>query len=158
MQACAASASADPRSQMPVARSTLLLQKLPEQQLSVLDPRWQDDVLRYGQKIRLLAHPAAQVNRCAWLSHSTAQMQQEDYIQKIRPQHSTGGRCAWLSHSTAHSTAQESSTAAVYCPAHDLRAASPACMLKLQLSGQVRNGQERVSYGRTRSGKTRFTE
>lgn len=61
VQACAASASADPRNQMPVARSTLLLQKLPEQQLSVLDPRWQDDVLRYGQKIRLLAHPAAQV-------------------------------------------------------------------------------------------------
>jgi hypothetical protein len=44
-----------------VARSILQLDKLPAQQLSVLDVQWQDDVLRYGQKIRLLAHPAAQV-------------------------------------------------------------------------------------------------
>lgn len=72
VQACAASASADPRSQMPVARSTLLLQKLPEQQLSALDARWQDDVLRYGQKIRLLAHPAAQVG-VHGTAYSTAQ-------------------------------------------------------------------------------------
>ena len=61
VEACAASASADPRSQAPVARSTLLLDKVPQEQLSVLDPRWDDDVLRYGQKIRLLANPAAQV-------------------------------------------------------------------------------------------------
>jgi hypothetical protein len=61
---------------MPVARSTLLLEKLPEQQLSALDPRWQDDVLRYGQKIRLLAHPAAQVRVCLALLH---------------PRHSAGG-------------------------------------------------------------------
>lgn len=46
-----------------MARSTLVLDKLPEQQLSALDPRWGDDVLRYGQKIRLLTHPAAQVCR-----------------------------------------------------------------------------------------------
>jgi hypothetical protein len=62
IEACAASASADPRSQAPVARSTLQLDKLPAQQLSVLDMQWQDDVLRYGQRIRLLAHPAAQVS------------------------------------------------------------------------------------------------
>lgn len=61
VQACAASASPDPRSQAPVARSTYLLDKVPEQQLGALEPRWSDVVLRYGQKIRLLAHPAAQV-------------------------------------------------------------------------------------------------
>lgn len=62
VEACGASASADPRSQCPVARSTLLLERLPAGQLSALDPRWEgDDRLRYGQKIRLMAHPVAQV-------------------------------------------------------------------------------------------------
>lgn len=80
MDACAASASANPRVQNPVARSTLLLAKLPREQLGVLDscagPELEgDDVLRYGQKIQLLANPAAQQVRvtagkwrvCLWL-------------------------------------------------------------------------------------------
>lgn len=43
----------------------MLLSKVPPEQLSALDPRWDaddDDLLRYGQSIRLLAHPASQVN------------------------------------------------------------------------------------------------
>jgi len=48
-----------------VARSCYLLQKLPGAQLSPLDPHWEDDLLRYGQKIRLLAHPAVQVSPAA---------------------------------------------------------------------------------------------
>jgi hypothetical protein len=70
VEACAASASADPRSQAPVARSTLVLEKVQEQQLSALDPRWHGDVLRYGQKTRLLVHPAAQVHKTCVLASS----------------------------------------------------------------------------------------
>jgi hypothetical protein len=61
--ACAASASADPRSQQPVARSTLLLAKVPRAQLGALEPcrdSESGDVLRYGERIRLFANPMAQ--------------------------------------------------------------------------------------------------
>eukprot|EP00878_Enallax_costatus_P043536 GHUV01051552.1.p1 GENE.GHUV01051552.1~~GHUV01051552.1.p1 ORF type:complete len:182 (+),score=32.28 GHUV01051552.1:140-685(+) len=48
----------------PVARNTFLISKYIPNQPTPLEPQWEGDVLRYGQKIRLLANPMAQV----WLS------------------------------------------------------------------------------------------
>lgn len=62
-QSCAASGTAvivDP-----VARNTLLITKYIPNQPSPLEPQFEGDVLRYGQKIRLLANPMAQVSSAA---------------------------------------------------------------------------------------------
>eukprot|EP00879_Flechtneria_rotunda_P021613 GHRR01022780.1.p1 GENE.GHRR01022780.1~~GHRR01022780.1.p1 ORF type:complete len:394 (+),score=136.20 GHRR01022780.1:107-1288(+) len=55
---CAACASTELR--VPLARNTLLIAKYVPSQSTPLDPQWSDDVLHYGQKMRLLANPMAQ--------------------------------------------------------------------------------------------------
>lgn len=45
----------------PVARNTFLISKHVPNQPTPLEPQWEGDVLRYAQKIRLLANPMAQV-------------------------------------------------------------------------------------------------
>lgn len=62
-QSCAASGT----SQLiePVARNTLLITKYIPNQPSPLEPQWDGDVLRYGQKIRILANPMAQVSHAS---------------------------------------------------------------------------------------------
>eukprot|EP00877_Chromochloris_zofingiensis_P012902 jgi/Chrzof1/7866/Cz02g39110.t1 len=46
----------------PVARNTFLLHKYVPSKPSPLEPSYPDDILRYGQKFRLIANPMAQVN------------------------------------------------------------------------------------------------
>lgn len=71
LQACVASASRDPASQAPVARSTFRIALVPLEELGVLEPCWEgEDVLRFGQKLRLLVNPAAQVRTHIRLSAS----------------------------------------------------------------------------------------
>lgn len=45
-----------------MARNTFLLAKYIPTRPTPLEPQWGDDVLHYGQKIRLLANPMAQVS------------------------------------------------------------------------------------------------
>jgi len=45
-----------------VARNTFLITKYVPSRPTPLEQQWSDDVLRYGQKIRLLANPLAQVS------------------------------------------------------------------------------------------------
>lgn len=56
--ACAATAA--PEIRAPCARNTFLISKYRPPRMSALDTFYEDDVLRYGQKIRLLANPLAQ--------------------------------------------------------------------------------------------------
>uniref|UniRef100_A0A383WB84 Uncharacterized protein n=1 Tax=Tetradesmus obliquus TaxID=3088 RepID=A0A383WB84_TETOB len=56
--ACAASATQV--LQEPVARNTFLITKYIPSKPTPLEQQWADDVLRYGQRIRLLANPMAQ--------------------------------------------------------------------------------------------------
>lgn len=59
--ACAASATQ--ALQEPVARNTFLITKYIPSKPTPLEQQWADDVLRYGQRIRLLANPMAQVGQ-----------------------------------------------------------------------------------------------
>lgn len=58
-QSCLASAAPDVRA--PCARNTLILTKYvaPKSNASVLDPEYDDDVLHYGQKVRVVLYPSA---------------------------------------------------------------------------------------------------
>ena len=56
-EACAATAAIDVRS--PCARNTFVILKYKPSKSSALEPYYEDDALRYGQKIRLALNPAA---------------------------------------------------------------------------------------------------
>ncbi len=58
MNACSATAAADTKD--PSARTTLIITKYIPASVSAADKLYDDDVLHYGQKIRLLANPEAQ--------------------------------------------------------------------------------------------------
>lgn len=55
---CAATAA--PELRLPCARNTFLLAKYRPPRMAALETFYEDDVLRYGQKVRLVANPAAQ--------------------------------------------------------------------------------------------------
>ena len=56
-EACAATAAPEIRS--PCARNTFIVLKYRPNKASALEPYYEDDTLRYGQKIRLALNPAA---------------------------------------------------------------------------------------------------
>ena len=56
-EACVATAAVDIRS--PCARNTFVILKYKPSKMSALEPFYEDDALRYGQKIRLALNPAA---------------------------------------------------------------------------------------------------
>lgn len=58
-QSCTASGTAELVE--PIARNTVLITKYIPNRPSPLEHQWEGDVLRYGQKIRILANPMAQV-------------------------------------------------------------------------------------------------
>ena len=56
-EACAATAAGDVRS--PCARNTFVITKYKPSKAAALEPYYDDDILRYGQKIRLALNPQA---------------------------------------------------------------------------------------------------